>query len=114
MSKEHTPAPWFNDGFRIYAPTDSADKRSGRVIAYLPLAWSKFLAIEEGFNPADAALIAAAPDMLQALEFVKNFLLDLEHGCPADDPLTRLRKRHHAPAHAALDLAIGKAKNERT
>ena len=27
-----TPAPWYDDGYRIYGPTDDPDKRSGGVI----------------------------------------------------------------------------------
>lgn len=27
-----TPTPWFDDGYRIHAPTDDEDKRAGRVI----------------------------------------------------------------------------------
>lgn len=27
-----TPAPWFNDGYRIHGPTDDADKRNGPVL----------------------------------------------------------------------------------
>lgn len=27
-----TPAPWHDDGYRIYGPTDDADKRNGGVI----------------------------------------------------------------------------------
>ncbi len=101
----HTPAPWFDDGYRIYAPVDSADKRSGRVIV-------EYKHIED-FNPADAPLITAAPEMLQALEFVKEFFNELESQLPAGDPLATIRRHYHAPIHATLDLAIAKAKPKR-
>lgn len=54
-----TPGPWFDDGYRIYAPTASDDKRNGRVIMEYKHA--------DEFNPGDAPLIAAAPELLAAL-----------------------------------------------
>lgn len=56
----HTPGPWFDDGYRIYAPTVTADKRDGRVIV-------DYKHVDE-FNLADARLIAAAPELLAAVK----------------------------------------------
>lgn len=52
----HTPGPWHDDGYRIYAPTDAADKRRGRMIV-------EYKHVDD-FNDPDASLIAAAPDLL--------------------------------------------------
>lgn len=57
---EHTPGPWFDDGYRIHAPTGSADKRDGRVIVVYKHV--------DDFNEADAPLIAAAPEMYALLK----------------------------------------------
>lgn len=69
----HTPGPWHDDGYRIYAPSDHIDKRNGRVIVEY-----KHTA---DFNMADARLIAAAPDLLAACElalgaFERNDAID--------------------------------------
>lgn len=56
-------------------------------------------------KPTDTEIIR---DLTDALRAVKEFFLRLEDGCPADDPLTALRKRFHAPVHKILDGAIAK------
>ncbi len=58
MSK-HTPGPWYDDGYRIYAPTNSEDPSDGRMIVEYKHV--------DNFNRADAPLIAAAPTILRAL-----------------------------------------------
>lgn len=60
----HTPAPWHDDGYRIYAPTDAEDKRNGRMIV-------EYKHVDD-FNGADAPLIAAAPELYQALLRERN------------------------------------------
>lgn len=54
-----TPAPWYDDGYRIHAPTDDNDKRNGRVI------------VEYKHSPdfvfGDSNVITAAPKLLAAL-----------------------------------------------
>ena len=51
-----------------------------------------------------------APADLKALEeaahFVKDWLMTLEEYIDADDPLSELRMRIHAPLHAKLDAAL--------
>lgn len=32
MLAKMTPAPWHDDGYRVYGPTNDTDKRSGRVL----------------------------------------------------------------------------------
>lgn len=61
----HTPAPWFNDGYRIHAPTEDADKRNGRLIV-------EYKHVDD-FNYDDSHLITAAPDMLEALKAVARW-----------------------------------------
>lgn len=63
MSAKHTPGPWFDDGYRIRAPHDG-DPRCGRIIVEYKYA--------EGFNNADARLIAASPDLMAALEQIER------------------------------------------
>lgn len=65
VSAQHTPSPWHDDGYRIYAPTDSEDPRSGRIIVEYKH--------RDEFNRADAPLIAAAPDLLEALRMLANW-----------------------------------------
>jgi hypothetical protein len=62
MTTRHTPGPWHDDGYRIYGPTDEPDPRSGRVIVEYKHA--------ENFSHADAALIAAAPDLFEVCQAV--------------------------------------------
>ena len=62
MSEKHTPGPWHDDGYRIYGPTEEEDKRRGRMIV-------EYKHVDD-FNDADAALIAAAPDLLAACKAV--------------------------------------------
>lgn len=61
---------------------------------------------------ANANLIAAAPNMEQALLFVKAFFRRLENGVDEDDPITVMRRKFHAPVHAAVDAALKKANGE--
>lgn len=56
-----------------------------------------------------ARLLAAAPELLEALQFVKQFFDKLEGGLPADDPVSAIRRKFHAPVHAKIDSAIAKA-----
>ena len=58
VAAKHTPGPWYTDGYRIYAPTDEADKRSGAVL----VDGKEFDATDGDLN-----LIAAAPDLYAAL-----------------------------------------------
>lgn len=60
---KHTPGPWHDDGYRIYAPTCNADKRNSRVIVEYKHV--------DNFNYADGPLLAAAPELLQAVKELK-------------------------------------------
>ena len=58
----HTPGPWTVDGNEIFGPQDS-----GVIVARLP-EWG---ILADGPDPAahNARLIAAAPDLLEALQY---------------------------------------------
>lgn len=62
----HTPGPWHDDGYRIYAPTESEDKCDGRMIV-------EYKHVDD-FNYADASLLTAAPDLLDALRTAEAML----------------------------------------
>lgn len=63
--RETTPAPWFDDGYRIHGPTDSVDKRDGEVIAEYKHC--------DATKPGDGPLMAAAPDLLKALQSIADY-----------------------------------------
>lgn len=56
----HTKGPWYDDGYRIYAPTDKEDKRDARIIVEYKH--------RDNFNNDDSHLLRAAPELLEALE----------------------------------------------
>jgi hypothetical protein len=59
MSTKHTPGPWeLENGLRVYAPGKGGPLLA--TVAYLPRA--------KGQDAANARLMAAAPDMLAALQ----------------------------------------------
>lgn len=63
---EHTPAPWFLEGNTVYALT--TDERGREVnIFWATLSGTRFTP-DGRENRANARLIAAAPDLLAALE----------------------------------------------
>ena len=68
MTMKHTPGPWAVDamGF-IYAPADSELPENSNQGAELVLA--KLLSHSTVRTAGNASLIAAAPDLLAALEF---------------------------------------------
>lgn len=81
----HTPGPWRHDGYRFYYG-DSDES------------WGEFKH-DDVFNIADADLIAAAPELLEALER----LLGVVRFSPQTmEPLP------FAAARAAIDKARGK------
>ena len=65
---------------------------------------------------ANAKLIVRAVNahdaLVDAAKFVKAFLLRLEDGLPEDDPLTKARRKYHAPIHAKLDAALALAEKD--
>lgn len=84
-----TPAPWFNDGYRIYAPTDTENKHSGRVIV-------EYKHVDD-FDYEDGALIAAAPLLYAALQRAHNCATMRAdgacNGCFVSEGLAEARRR---------------------
>ena len=98
-----TPGPWLvESGGFVGGPVGF-----GTVCQF----WNKF---EEDFTncEANAHLIAAAPDLYEALVFVKEFFNRLENGTPDDDMLREMRRKYHAPVHAKIDAALARARGE--
>ena len=97
---KHTPGPWRvtepngkGNGIKIEGPGDWPR---------LPEAWIGFLTRSEE-QCANAYLIAAAPDLLEALEMVR----DADDDCKMDGLPTI-----PGPARAKIDAAIAKAKGQ--
>jgi hypothetical protein len=72
---KHTPGPWvtrdpLSDARRVFMPSDtievSVGPRGGLIACLYATNWG-----EPGQDAANAQLIAAAPDMLEALQFVQ-------------------------------------------
>lgn len=61
---------------------------------------------------ADCRLIAAAPEMLDAIEFVEEFFAKLERDTEWGDRLQEIREKFHAPIHNKLRPLIRKARGQ--
>jgi len=83
MSTEHTPGPW------------NVSEPSGNYI-YAPAISGSIAALTYSAKPADARLIAAAPDLLAALHKVQDWL----EGCST-------RQTMQAQVARAIALATG-------
>lgn len=59
---EHTPGPWQSSGLKVFVP----DEDSARDLEY-PVAWVQGTSAHEPEAAANARLIAAAPELLEAL-----------------------------------------------
>lgn len=59
---EHTPGPWVTKGFRIWELAKFGQSRTG-IVAQTSIAWRTSKETE-----ANANLLAAAPDLLKALQ----------------------------------------------
>jgi hypothetical protein len=67
MKTEHTPAPWtiqHGETRRVYLINDRAGHAIGEIV------------YTDTRNPSDAQLIAAAPDLLEALQWALNQIED--------------------------------------
>ena len=63
---KHTPGPWMESSFEVWSPLNG--KRFGKVVANLRRAEAP-----DDEARANARLIAAAPDLLAALEAIVNY-----------------------------------------
>jgi hypothetical protein len=108
MSK-HTPGPWFADsGGKIWRRDPSElYQNGGGVAGDEPLAWTYEGWSDEGLQgypvEANARLIAAAPDLLEALEFMLS-VFNETYPDVADDEEDR---EAWAKARAAIRKATG-------
>lgn len=94
MTTKHTPGPWNADGARI-------DDSSGFHVGWANEYASSF---GNGVHRANARLIAAAPELLEALENIWDFLAE-DDGEGACSPL-------YQSAIDKVKAAIAKAKGE--
>ena len=93
MKTQHTPGPWF-----IEQRTDDNGATHCRITASDGHGWSgnRYMSVSGCIDEHDARLIAAAPELLEALQSVLDNCLDSEGLCAA-----------HAKARAAIAKATG-------
>lgn len=84
----HTPGPWVTKGFKIWEERKFVQGRAG-IVGEASISWHDSKTTE-----ANARLIAAAPDLLQALE-------DLE--------IAEQIYRHNHDLHGAGDMRTGQS-----
>ena len=103
MSTKHTPGPW-KMGFN-FTNEQAIIGKDGVVVA--DASWTGGSGCELSIdNPADAKLIAAAPDLLDALQDL--FGADMEHvlmGDGKDDQIEAIAKARAAIAKATGEQA---------
>ena len=103
MTTQHTPGPWtchrsdWNDGAYYIEEVESQLLRNGELNP-----------INDGINDANRRLIAAAPELLAALQKASDFLDYLDEW---DDPNRVMRRYHDRKEEIAeaLNSAIAKA-----
>ena len=98
MTTQHTPGPWFaNDSLQLFAET-------GQHIASLDSSTEGF---EGGTLYANARLIAAAPDLLAALQAVWKFFEPVYVSAMADDTERTAQDELIDTVRAAIAKATG-------
>lgn len=101
MSKHHTPGPWVarrNSAFWEFA-------QQGKWVTIGDVCSTNPSNPDDGLQEANARLIAAAPDMLDALEMALASGL-IRASDPVNDPGTL------CPVHDAISAAIAKARGQ--
>lgn len=78
MSAKHTPGPWINVGHEIVGPVNS-----GVLVARIP-DWGLLSHIEDP-RWANGRLIAAAPELLDALQSFVKYATDCDDDSPELD-----------------------------
>jgi hypothetical protein len=85
---EHTPGPWYIEGY-----LNRQGKREGHIISHglnpRRDGPTGYICHTKGTTDADARLIEAAPDMLEALQDLLNYAGGWD--APADHPCGRAR-----------------------
>ena len=106
MTMKHTPGPWTVDamGF-IYASADSELPENSNQGAQLVLA--KLLSHSTVRTAGNASLIAAAPDLLAAMEGIINLHGKACNGLPFSENETQEWTNAHYVARAAIRKAKG-------
>lgn len=100
---KHTPGPW--DYWSGYNPYDKIEAQVTAEGGDIVIASYNHM-IEQG--EANAKLIAAAPDLLTALERCELMLLSKRHACE-DNYLCHILDSHISQASAAIAKARGEA-----
>ena len=98
----HTPGPWIREGFTVFALTNCGRKKG--IEQFKNRFWLRIYGYSDGSEvelEANAMLIVAAPDLLKALEMVR----DADEDCKRDG-----LKCMPSFARAKIDAAIAKAK----
>lgn len=109
MSK-HTPGPWLREGKLVYALHHNGDYKDGKPFLVNRFSTSIQAYISQGGTieeaEANTNLIAAAPDLLEALQnlVMQEEAFTSESGIPLEDPIRQAVKKAKA--------AIAKAKGE--
>jgi hypothetical protein len=88
MDTKHTPGPWFHLEGRIWAASEDRKSISYLVAHVLPNGGIYYSLDDEDMNHEEimqardqnARLIAAAPDMLKALELTRTYFSEFEPG----------------------------------
>jgi hypothetical protein len=76
---EHTPGPWDFNGRTCYGSTPEPTEQRGNGEPIPPLRTVVFAVTEKQIKPADRYLIAAAPEMLEALKKIKDLADENSH-----------------------------------
>jgi hypothetical protein len=115
LQEKHTPGPWtVTNADHVGEPTEDPSMPpywfidGGKCHAHE----SRGFHVSAYMKEADARLIAAAPELLEACQIVLAYLDKLEFGIEDNDPLREIRQRCHAPLRAALETAISKAEGQ--
>lgn len=88
-----TPGPWIADKTsRAVGPVSHDDDQSYGIL--IPVAWVEFDQ-DVGIQTSNQRIIAAAPELLEALIKLVDIVDDMVHGPSTDD------------AHAAINKALG-------
>lgn len=113
---KHTPEPWIFDihegTFYIFTRDEMemvADGDPDKPSIARMRGVGRGASTEE--QEANAALIAASPDLLAACKSVLRFLYSVRPSEP-DDPLRAIQDRIHGPYRNELEAAITKAEGE--
>lgn len=114
QKNQHTAGPWESDEFGVVISTGNICDSICETYLYKSGSdkLKEIVPDWEGRQKANAKLIAAAPEMLEALERMLQWLIDVEesHGEPI--PTKYKERLQKAPMIEAVKQAIKKAKGQ--